>query len=90
MATKEIEMRRCVACRAIRHKSEFLRLVKTPEGNFEIDTGGKAAGRGAYLCKSAKCAAENKKRRRLDMSMKTKVPAEFYDEILKAVEMNNE
>jgi len=60
--------------------------VKTPDNNFIIDLTGKAAGRGAYLCKSEKCAAENKKRRRLDMSLKTKVPAEFYDEILKAVE----
>lgn len=84
--TKQIKMRRCVACREIRHKSEFLRAVKTPEGNFIIDFTGKAAGRGAYICKNEKCALENKKRRRLDMSLKTKVPAEFYDEILTVIE----
>jgi len=86
VSEKKIKMRCCVACRTVRHKSEFLRVVKTPDNNFIIDLTGKAAGRGAYLCKSEKCAAENKKRRRLDMSLKTKVPAEFYDEILKAVE----
>ena len=87
---KQIKMRRCIACREVKNKSEFLRAVKTPEGNFIIDLTGKAAGRGAYICKSEKCAAETKKRRRLDASLKTKVPAEFYDEVLKAVEKLND
>ena len=87
---KQIKMRCCVACREKRHKSEFIRAVKTPEGNFIIDNTGKAAGRGAYLCKSEKCVADAKKRRRLDASLKTKVPAEFYDELCKTVEGLND
>ena len=83
---KEIKMRRCISCREVRHKSEFIRAVKTPEGNFIIDFTGKAAGRGAYLCKNEKCAEIAKKKKRLDASLKTKVPAEFYDELCKAVE----
>lgn len=86
MEKKQIKMRCCIACREVKHKSEFLRAVKTPEGNFIIDLTGKANGRGAYICKNIKCATETKKRHRLDASLKTKVPAEFYDEILKAVE----
>ena len=82
---KKIKMRRCVACREIKNKFELIRTVKTPEGKFIIDATGKANGRGAYLCKSEKCAAENKKHRRLDGSFKMKVPAEIYDELLKAV-----
>lgn len=78
-------MRCCVSCREVKHKSEFLRAVKTPEGNFSIDFTGKAAGRGAYLCKSEKCATMAKKRRQFDRSFKTKVPAEFYEEICEAV-----
>ena len=83
---KQIKMRCCVACREVKNKSAFLRAVKTPEGNFVIDFTGKANGRGAYICKNKKCAMETKKRRRLDTSLKTKVPEEFYDEILKVVE----
>lgn len=82
---KQIEMRRCVSCREIRHKSEFLRVVKTPAGDFALDFTGKAQGRGAYLCKNEKCAAENLKRRRLDKAFKIKVPAEIYAEICEAV-----
>ncbi len=82
---KKIEMRRCVNCRELKHKSEFLRVVKTPDGDFLLDFTGKAQGRGAYICKNEKCAAENLKRRKLDKSFKSKVPAEIYDEICKAV-----
>ena len=78
-------MRRCVNCRESKHKSELLRIVRTPEGNFAIDSTGKANGRGAYICKNEKCAAETQKRRKLDKSFKTALPAEIYDEIVKAV-----
>ena len=83
---KQIKMRRCVACREVKNKSELIRTVRTPEGKFIIDTTGKANGRGAYLCKNEKCAVEAKKRHKLDGSFKLKVPDEVYDELLKAVE----
>lgn len=82
---KQIKMRRCVNCREIKHKSELLRIVRTPEGKFMIDFTGKANGRGAYVCKNENCAAETKKRRKLDKSFKSALPAEIYDEILEAV-----
>ena len=82
---KQTQMRRCVNCRESKHKSELLRIVRTPEGNFAIDSTGKANGRGAYICKNEKCAAETQKRRKLDKSFKTALPAEIYDEIVKAV-----
>lgn len=89
MSIKQIEMRRCVSCREIRHKSEFLRVVKTPAGEVALDLSGKAPGRGAYICKSEKCAAENFKRRRLDKSFKIKVPAEIYDQIRAATKCSS-
>ena len=82
---KQIKMRRCVNCRESKHKSELLRIVRTPEGNFEIDFTGKANGRGAYICKNEKCAAETQKRRKLDKSFKTALPAEIYEQIIEAV-----
>ena len=82
---KQTQMRRCVNCRESKHKSEMLRIVRTPEGKFCLDFTGKANGRGAYICKNENCAAETKKRRKLDKSFKTALPAEIYDEILEAV-----
>ena len=78
-------MRRCVNCRESKHKSELLRIVRTLDGEFKIDFTGKANGRGAYVCKDEKCAAETQKRRKLDKSFKAALPAEIYAEIVKAV-----
>ena len=57
IAIKQIEMRRCVACRQVFHKSELIRVVKTSSGEILLDESGKIFGRGAYVCKSATCAA---------------------------------
>ena len=84
-AIKKIEMRRCVVCREVHHKSELLRIVKS-EGNFSLDETGKAPGHGAYVCKSSICAASLKKRRNFDKIFKVKLPSEIYEKICAAVE----
>ena len=55
IAIKQIEMRRCVVCRQVRHKSELIRVVKTIDG-IKLDDTGKIEGRRAYVCKSVTCA----------------------------------
>ena len=82
ISSKQTQMRRCVSCREIKHKSEFLRIVKLPDGNIFVDETGKAQGRGAYVCRLEKCALELKKRRRLDNQFKTKVSDEIYNSIV--------
>lgn len=85
-ATKPIEMRRCVVCRQVRHKSELLRVVKTSDGKISIDGATKIFGRGAYVCKSQTCAATLKKRHGFDKTFKTKLPSEIYDEICMTID----
>ena len=84
-AIKQIEMRRCVVCRQVHHKSELLRVVKSAE-NFSLDETGKAPGRGAYVCKSSACTASLMKRRNFDKIFKVKLPSEIYEKICAAVE----
>lgn len=86
-AIKPIELRRCVACRQVRHKSELLRVVKTARGAVIFDETGKTQGRGAYVCKSPTCAATVSKRRNFDKVFKAKVPAEVYDMIKETILM---
>jgi len=87
-AIKQIEMRRCIICRQVRHKSELIRVVKTSSGEISFDETGKTFGRGAYFCKSATCAATLKKRRNLDKIFKTKLSDELYNKISEAIELN--
>ncbi|MBE8954422.1 MAG: YlxR family protein [Quinella sp. 2Q5] len=85
-AIKPIEMRRCVACRSVRHKSELVRMVKSNDEIF-IDTAGKVEGRGAYVCRSAECVQALRKRRGLEKTFKLKVPNEFYEMLKETVLM---
>ena len=46
--------RSCVVCRSKQDKRSLTRIVSR-EGGLLIDPGGKAEGRGAYLCARASC-----------------------------------
>lgn len=78
---KKIPMRRCVATGEQLPKKELLRIVRTPEGNLEVDTTGKANGRGAYLKKDISAVDTAKKNKVLERSLEVKIPDEFYDTI---------
>ncbi len=52
---KHVPQRTCVACRDKNAKRTLTRIVRTPDGQIEIDPSGKRNGRGAYLCTQASC-----------------------------------
>ncbi|MFC2063052.1 RNase P modulator RnpM [Chloroflexota bacterium] len=52
---RHIPQRTCVACRQETTKGELVRLVRTTDGSVEVDTSGRKAGRGAYLCRVREC-----------------------------------
>ena len=79
---KKIPMRRCVATGEQLPKKELLRIVRTPEGNLEVDTTGKANGRGAYLKKDISAVDTAKKNKALEISLEVKIHDEFYYKIL--------
>ena len=60
---KHIPLRSCIVCRRQKDKSELLRIVRQPDGAVVIDATGKAAGRGAYVCKSGDCMQTAVKKR---------------------------
>lgn len=60
----------------------MIRLVNTPEGSIEVDTGGKMSGRGAYLCKDISCWEEGLKGSRLDHTLKIGINQESKDRLL--------
>lgn len=55
MRRKHVPQRTCIGCGETGDKRGLIRIVRTPEGNIEIDLTGKKAGRGAYLCRKAVC-----------------------------------
>ena len=68
---KHIPLRRCVACGQRLAKRELLRIVRTPEGGVEVDSTGKKAGRGAYLCAKEECWSQGLRKGRLDHALRS-------------------
>lgn len=52
---KKKPQRTCIGCNAQKDKNDFVRIVKSKEGNITIDKTGKASGRGAYICHNVDC-----------------------------------
>lgn len=78
---RRLPQRTCVACRQVKPKRELIRLVSRPEGGAEIDTTGKKAGRGAYLCPSLNCWELGLKKKRLDYALRTTLSQESREEL---------
>ena len=52
---RHVPERLCVACQRNGPKREFLRIRRGPDGHVRVDAGGRAPGRGAYVCRQASC-----------------------------------
>ncbi len=62
-------------------KKELIRVVKSPEGEINIDLKGKAPGRGAYLCKDQNCVDMASKNRALEKTFSRKIEQEVYEKL---------
>ncbi len=50
-----IPMRTCAVCRQVKSKRSMTRLVRGTDGTVAPDLGGRAAGRGTYVCDDPAC-----------------------------------
>ena len=80
---KKQPIRKCVGCNESRLKKELCRVVRTPDGNIELDDKGKKSGRGAYLCFSEECLEKAIKNHGLERSLKAAIPKEIYEDLKK-------
>lgn len=71
---KHVPQRTCIACRQIAGKRAFIRLVRTDQG-VEIDSTGKAPGRGAYLHPERRCWEIVLKGNRIEQALRVKLTA---------------
>jgi predicted RNA-binding protein YlxR (DUF448 family) len=65
----------------VRPKRELLRLVRTPQGVVCVDTTGKLAGRGAYLCRNEHCAERAVKQKKLNRALGVSLSQEVTETI---------
>ncbi len=60
-----------------------MRLVRISDGSVEVDTGGKKAGRGAYLCRAAECWQIGLKGSRLEHALRTSLAQDNRDQLIR-------
>ena len=76
----------CIVCKQMFDKNDLTRIVKTPEGQIEVDFSGKLNGRGAYICKNPDCAAKCVKTKALNRVFKGEVSSQQYDKVLETLD----
>ena len=86
---KKIPQRQCMGCRERRAKRDLIRVVRGTDGEVSLDFGGKAPGRGAYLCPDPECLKKAMKSRSLERSLETPIPQEVYERLAKEMEENH-
>lgn len=85
-SVKHIPQRTCVACRKVKAKEELIRLVRISDGSVEVDTSGKKAGRGAYLCQTRECWETGVKSGRIEHTLRTTLAPDNREQLIKAAE----
>ena len=85
----KIPIRTCIGCQNKKPKREMMRIIRTPEGNYEIDTTGKKSGRGAYLCYNIECLDIALREKRLNRSFKKEIPTQIIDELRRFLEKDS-
>ena len=83
---KKIPQRQCMGCRERKAKRELIRVVRTPEGEVNLDFGGKMNGRGAYICPQSECLKKAVRSKALDRSLEVTIPEDVYERLRKEME----
>ena len=87
---KKIPQRQCMGCRERKAKRELIRVVRGTDGNVTLDFGGKAPGRGAYICPNAECLKKALRSKALDRSLEVTIPPAVIDRLEKEMAGNGQ
>nr|WP_296783813.1 YlxR family protein [Selenomonas sp.] len=87
MKTRKIPQRMCLGCQESHPKKELIRIVRSPEGEYSVDTTGKKAGRGAYICPKQECFEAARKNHGLERSFKNAIDPVVYEELQHQLEV---
>ena len=86
---KKVPQRQCMGCRERKSKREMIRVVRSTDGTVHLDFGGKAPGRGAYLCPNPECLKKAMKANSLGRALEIEIPQSVYDALLRDMEGAN-
>ena len=76
MKQKNPVMRICISCRKPYDRKNLIKITKDHKQGIMFQKG---MGRSAYVCKSKKCYADSKIKKKLQKALKTFLDPEFID-----------
>ncbi|MDS1029078.1 YlxR family protein [Bacillota bacterium LX-D] len=79
----------CVGCREKKEKRSLIRIVRTPSEEVIIDSTGKKAGRGAYICPNVECLAKAVKSKSLERALVTNIAPNIIEDLEKKLKDEN-
>ena len=86
---KKIPQRQCMGCQERKDKKALIRVVRTPEGQVQLDFSGKLNGRGAYLCPNPECLKKAVRSKVLERKLEVAIPQEIYDRLAREMEVQH-
>ncbi len=79
--------RRCISCRRVAPREEFLRVVRThPSRSVQLNQG---MGRSAYICPCHSCLKLAQHKNRLGRALKAQIPPEIYEQLWEKIAENS-
>lgn len=78
---RKVPVRTCIGCGLTAPKRDLLRIVRTPDGDVQIDITSKKSGRGAYICKNESCFNKAIKGNKLSKALETDLSKEIVDDL---------
>ena len=87
---KKIPQRQCMGCRERKAKREMIRVVRGTDGTVSLDFGGKAPGRGAYICPEMACLKKAIRSKALERSLEVPIPEEIYARLEQEMEVGKD
>ncbi len=86
MQQKRVPLRMCLGCSEMKPKKELVRVVKDPEGIVSVDLSGRAAGRGAYVCRNTDCLNKAIRSKRLEKNFGSTIAEEVAESLREALQ----
>ena len=86
MKTKKIPLRTCIVTKENLPKSELLRIVRTPDGDIEVDESGKLNGRGDYIKQDLSVLESLQRSKLLEKKLECKIEDSVYEQIKNIIE----
>ena len=66
----------------MKDKKDLIRIVRTPEGEINLDLTGKKPGRGAYVCPTVECITKAVKEKKLERALEKAISEDVYQKLL--------